>query len=280
MNLPQLARVVARGLFPMAMATFLVVATAQTAAPVSPASAAAATATGGRELVTLSLDRDLVTFIQYAGAALGVFLVAFGWVFGVDIMKTRTALLEAREDIASRREAIRTDHQALDDLKDRLLKLGAVLEGEIEKVRATLRDAAVPGPDKVPKPPEQEPRGALTELWELQDKKRERIREVLAASEFEWSTIGTVEKKTKLSWAEIQPLIQDDPFIQVGHGQQGATLLRLKEFNFPGGLGSAYSATKIEPVGFGARAGKAFRDALAQHAQEGKRPSGKVLGGE
>ena len=225
--------------------------------------------------VTLSLDRDLITFVKWAGGALGLFLIVCGWVFGVDVFKTRAALLEAREDIANRREAIRGDHQALLELKDRLQKLGAVLEDEIEKAKVAIRSSAVPAPPTDTKPSKDAPRGALTEVWEQEDRKRQHIREVLAASEFQWSTIGTVAKKTGLPRPEVETLAQSDPLIQIGQGQEGARLLRLKEFNFSDEIGSGYS--QANSLGL---TRQRWLDALRAHAQYGKRHGGKVLGGE
>ena len=234
----------------------------------------------------MSLDRDLITFVQWFASISALILAAFAgfivWFFGVDVAQTRKAMLDAREDIAGRLDAIRSDHQTLRELKERLQKLGAELVDEIEKAKAATGGPANPIPKRDAAPDDQELPGPLTQVWEMEERKRKRIRDMLATSEFEWSTIGTLQKKTKLSPEEIETLARNDPLVQVGQGQQGATLLRLKEFNFPGGIGFAYNAAKIEPVvfGSGSRAEKAFRDAVAKHAQEGKRPGGKVLGGQ
>lgn len=232
----------------------------------------------------MSLDRDLITFVQWFASIGGVILVVFGgfvvWFFGVDVAQTRKAMLDAREDIAKRLDAIRSDHQTLRELKDSLQRLGAELVDEVEKARAVVSGVVPPAPHEDTIPSEKVPQGPLAEVWEMEEKKRERIREMLATSEFEWSTIGTIQKKTKLSPEEIETLARNDPLVQIGQGRQGATLLRLKEFNFPGGIGAAYNATKIDFSGSGSQATKAFRAALWDHAQQGRRPTGKVLGGE
>lgn len=249
----------------LTLLTFAVMAVAQPVTPAAP------------QRVTMSLDQDLITFVKWAVGIGGFILVAFGgfvvWFFGVDVAQTRKAMLDAREDIAKRLDAIRSDHQILRELKERLQKLGAELVDEIEKARTAAGPPAAPAPGQDTEASGREQSGPLTEAWDLEEKKRDRIRVMLASSEFEWSTIGTIQKKTKLSPEEIERIARNDPLVQIGQGRQGATLLRLKEFNFPQ-IGAAYRAM-AKP---GSLAEEAFQAALWEHAQQGKRPTGKLFG--
>ncbi|QNK69208.1 hypothetical protein [Variovorax sp. PAMC26660] len=307
----------ARYLAVLALAFAAMAVSAQSVAPAGP------------QQVTLTLDRDLVTFVKVAAWAAGIFLAVFAALavgfFGFDVRAARKSLLEASDDIRTRMESIRKDHEALGALKERLEKLGGELVGLIEDKTpppnsisttgakrgrkpkavndgfetdidlsdiedALAADEPAPTPEEnksTPSQPHKESSaptqpGPLSELWDMEEKQRERIREVLASSEFEWSTVGTVSKKTGLSEEAIEKLALGDPFVQIGHGRQGAMLLRLKEFNYPGGtekIGSAYEAMKVKFIASGTQATQGYREALWEHAQQGKGPTGKVLGG-
>lgn len=186
--------------------------------------------------------------------------------------------MEAREDIASRREAIQADHQVLLELKERLLKLGAEMTDQVEKKSPPLT-TPTPKPDDDSSPDEatDDTTGALSKYWMAEERKKEILRQTIAASEFEWSTLDTLHRKTGISKAELMALANTDPLIQRGIGRNGNVLFRMKEFNYP--IGGAYAANKLNFVGSGSLASKAFRSALWDHAQEGKPTSGNVLGG-
>lgn len=213
----------------------------------------------------MSLDQDLITFVKWAMGIGGAILVFFGWFFGVDVAKTRSAMLDAREDIAKRLEAIRLDHQSLIELKERLEKLGAELVEQIEKKTPTEPpppSRLQPAPDQDTEPKETNQDGALAKAWRLKEAKRIHLRQVISAAEFEWTTLGTLAKKTGFTENEIIALTFDDPFVQRGVGRQGQTLLRLRHHNDPNAVRA------VLPID----AGPLWGSALWEHLQQGKEP--------
>ncbi|MGJ7605466.1 hypothetical protein ACSFA7_14100 [Variovorax sp. LT1R20] len=238
----------------IAFLTFAAIAVAQPATPEIP------------QQVTLSLDRDLVTFIKVAAWAAGIFLAIFAALavgfFGFDVRAARKSLLEASDDIRTRSEAIRKDHQSLIELKERLEQLGAKLIDQVEK-------ANPPAPGSTTEPttsPDRgdtsgAPIGPLSEAWFTEEKKKEIVRNTIASSEFEWSTLDTLHRKTGFSKPELMSLANRDPLVQRGIGRNSEVLFRLKEFNHP-----------LPNNGLGTMTLEDWAKILQQHAQEGKSP--------
>jgi hypothetical protein len=246
---------------------FVVLALAITAVAVSAQSATPA----GPQQVTLSLDRDLVTFVKVATWAAGIFLAIFATLavgfFGFDVRAARKSLLEANEDIRTRMDAIRKDHQSLVELKERLGKLGAELIEQVEKKAPTTAppDAVPPQNDESRPTPSSDP---LADL-ELKRQKQTFIRKLLAAAEFEWSTANTIARRMGLRREEVIALAEDDPLVQQGTGRNSEVLFRLKHFNH------------LPEVGRDISVGDEWPDIVAHHLKHSRSPvSSKILGGQ
>lgn len=228
-------------------------ASAQTVAPVAP------------ERVTMSLDKDLIAFVQAAAWVAGIFLATFAFIavgfFGWDVAQTRKAMQEARDDLNKRMGEIRLDHQALKELKERLEKLGAELVEQIEEKKAPSVDPRTPLPPPAPQPSDgpADPieDGPIARVWEADDEKRDRIRYVISWGEFEWTTLPTLAKKTGLSEREAVALAASDPLVQVGTGRHGQLLFRLREFNH-------------DPMSKDTKERDRWPDAVMRNAQTGK----------
>lgn len=224
------------------------------------ASAVAQTATAAPpQQVTLTLDQDLITFAKWAVSLGGIFLVVFAGIgvlfFGWDVAQTRKAMLEARDDIAKRLESIRSDHAALKELKERLEQLGAKLEEQqlLKKAGVELEDLAYPGvpkhppepplpsePSTPPQPPPRLPKIDNQVVDELNDeifngrdhnqpmaRRAEEMRRVLATSDFEWTTMGTLVKKTGIAPEDIEHILSlSDEFETIV--RKGTKLIKLK----------------------------------------------------
>lgn len=248
----------ARCLVVLALAVAVVAASAQPAAQAAP------------QQVTMSLDQDLITFVKAAIWVAGAFLAIFAFIaigfFGWDVAQTRKVMQDARDDVTKRMGEIRQDHQALKDLKERLEKLGAELVEQIEK-----KTSAEPPVVSVPSPVQQEEiqpdepnqDGPRSKNWKLHEAKRIHLRHVMAAAEFEWSTLGTLAKKTGLTEAEIIKLTADDPFVQRGFGRQGHVLFRLRQFNDPKKIGIGDAVREMSPWN---------GTTVWEHTQTGKEP--------
>lgn len=247
----------ARYIAALALFSFVALAMAQPAGPAA------------SQQVTLTLDRDLVTFVKVAVWAGGIFLAVFAVLavgfFGFDVRTARKSLLEASDDIRTRTEAIRKDHQSLIELKERLEKLGAELVEQIEKKTPAEAAASesLPVQHEEVMPDEPSKIGPRSKAWKLNEAKRINLRKVIATAEFEWSTLGTLAKKTGLTESEIIELTADDPFVQRGFGRQGHVLFRLRHFNDPNNVG----------IGDAVRAmGPGIVTSVWEHAQRGKEP--------
>ncbi|QSI33409.1 hypothetical protein GNX71_29120 [Variovorax sp. RKNM96] len=216
--------------------------------------------------VTLSLDQDLITFVKAGAWVAGIFLAIFAFIavgfFGWDVAQTRKAMQDARDDLNKRMGEIRLDHQALKELKERLEKLGAELVEQIEKKTAAdpsvppspaPAPAPAPAPQQDTKPDEPNQDGPLSQSWRTNEEKRLQVRQVIAAAEFEWTTLGTLAKKTGLGDNEIIALTVDDPLVQRGIGARGQMLFRLRHFNDPNSVGIGDAVREMTPWSVGTR---------------------------
>lgn len=180
--------------------------TQQAPSAVQAPTAAVATESKGR--VTISVDEDLVFVLKLLGGVVvflfAVFVGAGIFFFGWDVTKTRNTLIDAREDIIKRMELIRSDHEAFKALRGQLHELGAELEGEIAKRKASQHQG-------------EEQKAAATDVAdgpepdisdELTPNQRQRahfkaIKDVLLNSKFQWSTIETIMRKTGLTRQQV-----------------------------------------------------------------------------
>jgi len=231
------------------------------AAPATQAVPAAAS-----EKIILSLDRDLVNFTKAAAWVFGIFITVFAFIavgfFGWDVKQTRKAMYDARDDLQKRMEEIRKDHKELDELKERLKKLGAELIDVAEKNApaetgaptpappASLSTSTLPTSDTDDELRGDELRWGPLKNW-TDDQRRSYLRNVIGTSEFEWSTLGTLSRKTGLPEADIWNLFANDPFVERTTGRDGRLLLRIRSVNAMG------SATLRNP-----KIGRAFRTFL------------------
>lgn len=206
------------------------------AQPVPAYSAALTIAPPDSDRVSLSLDKDLITFSKWAiiigGSFVGALALIGAGFFGLDVRQARKSMQEAREETARRMEEIRLAHQSLKDLKDNLEKLGAQLIEEVDRKKSP-GTFAVPdmGQAAPPGPAGSAQMGALEQLERENESIRATLRLMLHMSEFEWSTLGTLAKKIGLPEARVMALADSDPLIQRGTGRQGAVLYRLKIYN-------------------------------------------------
>ncbi|MDP9910844.1 hypothetical protein J2W27_002960 [Variovorax boronicumulans] len=204
------------------------------------AASAQSSATPSPQLVTLTLDQDLVTFAKWAVSLGGLFLLLFAGTgvlfFGWDVAQTRKGMLEAREDIAKRLEAIRSDHAAFKDLKDRLEQLGAELEAEANKKKPS---DALPTP--VPKPSTPQPsEDNKDEEFERVRTHQAQIRQQIAHSRFKWMSASTLVERTGLSRNEVHTAVLSDPLLVVSKGTGPDLLVQFRQEQSPNDQVSRY----------------------------------------
>ena len=206
--------------------------------------------------VTLSLDRDLVTFAKAAAWTGGIFITVFAFIavgfFGWDVKQTRKAMYDARDDLRKRMDEIRKDHDDLNELKERLKKLGAELIEVAEKKPPgqptaptpahppSLSTTTLPSSEAEQAPTENQPGWGPLTSWTDENKKAY-LRNVIGASEFEWSTLGTLARKTGIPGEAIWSLFANDPFVEQGTGRDGRLLLRIRPVS--SSIGAAWRKT-------------------------------------
>jgi len=201
--------------------------------------------------VTVQLT-DLVTMLQWVFGLSAGFLIIFAGLciifFGVDIRDARNQLRssidEARKirddasDILTKLKSEYRDQQ--DQIRKRRNELDDTLRDArnlIEKLRTEIGDADEAGrvlqeyeepkvdPDRTPTSPE-------SDRVSQDEAKRNRIREIIKTSKFEWTTIGRVMKGTGLSHNEITELVQNMPDIKISKGRKTQdTIFRFRQPN-------------------------------------------------
>ena len=151
---------------------------------VAPALAMAAGAASAPQAVTVSVDSDLLTLFKGAIWAAGIFLAAFAFIgvafFGWDVRKARASLADAQSETRALLKELQADFAEMKSLKDKLEQLGAQLEEG--------------GSEASTEPPLER----ATERTSI-----DLIREVIKTSNYEWTTIGRIVKRTGLTREQV-----------------------------------------------------------------------------
>lgn len=151
------------------------------------------------KVTTLSVDQDLVSFVKFAIWAGGIFLAVFASIgiafFGWDVRKARAAILDAQKETSKQLKELQADYEALKQLKENLEQLGAQLEESVETRSNDIATSKTNGRSNL-----------------------DLIREVIATSNYKWTTIGRIVKRTGLKRDKIIEEVQSAPEIQIGYG--------------------------------------------------------------
>jgi len=193
----------------------LLLATALGAQQVSPASSP-------KSPTTIQLTEDAVTFFKSAVVVAGIFVGALAFIgvafFGFDVRKARSALDKAQSEIAKDlAEAqkllveIREMHRGLSDMKRRFDDSIKDAEQKIEQIGTQIEAIAEPEPTsqttaQIP----QTPGRSDAEL----------IREVIANSNFEWTSIKRITNKTGFDRDKILQIVRSTPGIEMSLGSK------------------------------------------------------------
>jgi Zn finger protein HypA/HybF involved in hydrogenase expression len=174
--------------------------------------------------ITMSVDAELIEFIKITIILGGSFLVIYaligGAFFGWDVRKARGSINDAQKEIKERLKEFQEDYVALKDLQEKLEELGAKLQEQTETPRISaaapvhmpVRDSAhVPSHEDTVSPTSSTA-GTRSNI--------DLIREVIASSNYEWTTIGRIMKITGLSHDEILREVRSASNIIISYGRQ------------------------------------------------------------
>lgn len=192
--------------------------------------------------ITLSVDADLIAFVKTTIWLGGSFLVIFAAIgitfFGWDVRKARGSITDAQKEVNELLKESRKDHDALKELKGKLEELGAKLQEDIESLQdlKEKREELGKKPQEATETPT--PSVAAPERMAFRDTVKtflrpgatpsiegkrsniDLIREVIASSNYEWTTIGRIMKKTGLSQDEILREARSAPDIIISYSNQ------------------------------------------------------------
>lgn len=167
----------------------------------APAAAVAATAMSSPQAVTVSVDSDLLVLIKGAIWVGSIFIALFAFIgvafFGWDVRKARASLADAQHETRELMKELHADFAEMKALKDKLEQLGAQLEEG--------------GVDESKEPPLE--RAAQRNPIDL-------IREVIKTSNYEWTTIGRVIKRTALNREQVLEEVRKAPDIRISNGRK------------------------------------------------------------
>jgi hypothetical protein len=193
--------------------------------------------------ITLSVDADLIAFVKTTIWLGGIFLAIGGFLltiyaligvafFGFDVRKARGSLNDVQNEVREKLNELHKDYEVLKDLKGKLGELGAKLQEDIE----SLQDLKEKREELDAKPQEgTKPSASVHGRMNFRDaaptvcppasiagtrSNIDLIREIIASSNYEWTTIGRIMKKTGLSHDEILQEARSAPDIIIGYGRQ------------------------------------------------------------
>ncbi len=169
------------------------------------------------KVVSVSVDADLLLLVKWLIWGIGIFLAAFAFIgvafFGWDVRKARTSILDAQKETKDLLLELRKDSDSLKELKEKLQQLGAQLEDEAENFvprvapqtsRATGAENAggalesrTPVAADITEAKTDVPSSTATRASPLRSP-IDLIRNAIARSNFEWTTIERVMKRTSL----------------------------------------------------------------------------------
>jgi hypothetical protein len=168
---------------------------------VVPAATLAASVASAPQSVTLTVDQDLVMVLKWTIWVGGIFLFSYASIglafFGWDVRKARASLGDAQKETRDKLQKLQIDFDEMKKLKEKLEQLGAQLEEG--------------GSEETKEPPLK--RGTERTNIDL-------IREVIRTSNYEWTTIGRVVKRTGLSQEDVLVEVRKAPEIYIGTGRK------------------------------------------------------------
>jgi hypothetical protein len=152
------------------------------------------------QVVTISLNEDVISFVKGTVWIGGVFLAIFAFIgiafFGWDVRKARASIAEAQKEIRENLAEMRMDYAALKEMKEQLEQTGAQLQEDSEKepppsIQATVSRSNI-----------------------------DLIREVLRTSKYTWTTLGRIMKRTGLDRDTILQEARSASDIVISFGKQ------------------------------------------------------------
>lgn len=195
--------------------------------------------------ITMSVDADLIAFVKVTIWLGGGFLVIFAALgiafFGWDVRKARGSILDAQKEVNELLKESRKDLNALKELKENLGELGAQLQEEMESLQDLKKKREELGEKSQEDSESSPPSAAVPTRMEFRDAASQvpvssicsptspmagmrsdldLIREVIASSNYEWTTIGRLMKKTGLPHDEILQEARSAPDIIISYGRQ------------------------------------------------------------
>jgi peptidoglycan hydrolase CwlO-like protein len=162
------------------------------------------------KVVTISLNEDVISLVKGAIWVGGFFLTIFALIgitfFGWDVRNARSLIVKAQKEIQESLEAMRKDATALKELKEQLEQTGAQVQEDIEKIQ----------------PPPALVQGARSNI--------DLIREVIKTSNYTWTTVGRLLKRTGLDRETVLREIRAAPDIEIAFGKETQDqIFRFKE---------------------------------------------------
>jgi len=187
--------------------------------------------------VHIYLDENLVTFVKGAIWVGGIFLAIFTFIgvafFGWDVRKARNSIAEIQKEMVQSIKEIRSDIISMKEMKEEFEELGAQLEETMDNYKIQ-----IPSPEDMPTPGASQSGGFGTLFMDTDTKiesKQSRsdlniIKEVISSSNYKWTTIGRIVKKTGLDKDSILREARSSSDIEIGFGKSTQDyILRFKE---------------------------------------------------
>lgn len=164
------------------------------------------------KVVTISLNEDVISLVKGAIWVGGIFLAIFAFIgiafFGWDVRNARTLITAAQKEIQENLVAMRKDATALKELKEKLEQTGAQVQEDIEKIQ----------------PPPALIQGTRSNI--------DLIREVIKTSNYTWTTVGRLLKRTGLDRETVLREIRAAPDIEIAFGKESQDqIFRFKELS-------------------------------------------------
>jgi uncharacterized protein YoxC len=175
--------------------------------------------------VSLSLDAGLVTLIKISVPIVIGLLLVYAVIgvtfFGFNIRDARKSLKEATDEISENLKALKATLEELESLKQRV----KALHEDVQEVGSKVDELAEPAHQSEHHgiaASNASPSELDTVIAAPIDGRRthiDLIREVIASSRYEWTTIGRIMKGTGLSRDEIMKAAQGAMDIKIGRGR-------------------------------------------------------------
>ncbi|WP_454805267.1 hypothetical protein [Paraburkholderia fungorum] len=163
--------------------------------------------------VTVSVDRDLITLLKGAIWVGSIFIAIFAFIgiafFGMDVRKARTTLHDAQKETREMLAELKSDFEALKGLKDKLEQLGAQLEESEESSSEHV----------VPTDGGNQQAATVAIPTSEGRTDAELIREVMRSSSYDWTTIGTIQRRTGLPRDTVLETVRKAHDIHISTGR-------------------------------------------------------------